>query len=87
MAWPLAVTSTIRSSLMPDVPTMDEEGLKGFDATSWFGLLAPAGTPKDIVAKLNAASVKALASAEMRERLAAQERNFSDTAGSAPPGH
>lgn len=68
----LAVTSMTRSAALPDVPTMDEEGLKGFDATSWFGLLAPAGTPKDIVAKLNAASVKALASAEMRERLAAQ---------------
>jgi tripartite-type tricarboxylate transporter receptor subunit TctC len=68
----LAVTSLTRSAALPDVPTMDEEGLKGFDATSWFGLLAPAGTPKDIVAKLNAASVKALASPEMRERLAAQ---------------
>ncbi len=69
---PLAVTSLTRSSALPDVPTMDEEGYKGFDATSWFGLLAPAGTPKDIITKLNAASVKALASPEMRERLAAQ---------------
>jgi tripartite-type tricarboxylate transporter receptor subunit TctC len=69
---PLAVTSLTRSAALPDVPTMDEEGYKGFDATSWFGLLAPAGTPKDIIAKLNAASVKALASPEMRERLAAQ---------------
>jgi len=68
----LAVTSPNRSSALPDVPTMDEEGYKGFDATSWFGLLAPAGTPKDIINKLNAASVKALASPEMRERLAAQ---------------
>jgi tripartite-type tricarboxylate transporter receptor subunit TctC len=69
---PLAVTSLTRSPALPDVPTMDEEGFKGFDATSWFGLLAPAGTPKDIITKLNAASVKALASPEMRERLAAQ---------------
>ncbi len=68
----LAVTSMTRSPALPDVPTMDEEGLKGFDATSWFGLVAPAGTPKDIVAKLNAASVKALATPDMRERLAAQ---------------
>ena len=68
----LAVTSPKRSSALPDVPTMDEEGLKGFDATSWFGLLAPAGTPKDIIAKLNAAAVKALATPEMRERLASQ---------------
>ncbi len=69
---PLAVTGLKRSAALPDIPTMDEEGLKGFNATSWFGLLAPAGTPKDIVAKLNAASVKALASPEMMERLAAQ---------------
>ena len=68
----LAVTSPKRSSALPDIPTMDEEGLKGFDATSWFGLLAPAGTPKDIIAKLNAAAVKALATPEMRERLASQ---------------
>jgi len=77
----LAVTSMTRSSALPDVPTMDEEGLKGFNATSWFGLLAPAGTPRDIVAKLNAASVKALASAEMRERLAAQG---ADPVGNTP---
>ena len=68
----LAVTSPKRSSALPDIPTMDEEGLKGFDATSWFGLLAPAGTPKDIIAKLNAAAVKALTTPEMRERLASQ---------------
>jgi tripartite-type tricarboxylate transporter receptor subunit TctC len=78
---PLAVTSLTRSAALPDVPTMDEEGLKGFNATSWFGLLAPAGTPKDIVAKLNVASVKALASAEMRERLAAQG---ADPVGNSP---
>ena len=77
----LAVTSMTRSAALPDVPTMDEEGLKGFDATSWFGLLAPAGTPKDIVAKLNSASVKALASAEMRERLATQG---ADPVGNTP---
>jgi len=77
----LAVTSMKRSAALPDVPTMDEEGLTGFDATSWFGLLAPAGTPKDIVAKLNVASVKALASPEMRERLAAQG---ADPVGNTP---
>ena len=77
----LAVTSLKRSPALPDVPTMDEEGLKGFDATSWFGLLAPAGTPKDIVAKLNAASVAALATPDMRERLAAQG---ADPIGNSP---
>jgi len=78
---PLAVTSLKRSASFPDVPTMDEEGLKGFDATSWFGLLAPAGTPKDIIAKLNKASVAALATAEMKERLAA---NGADPVGNSP---
>lgn len=78
---PLAVTSLKRSASFPDVPTMDEEGLKGFDATSWFGLLAPAGTPKDIIAKLNKASVAALATAEMKERLAA---NGADPVGNTP---
>lgn len=77
----LAVTSLTRSAALPDVPTMHEEGLTGFDATSWFGLLAPAGTPKDIVAKLNAASVKALASPDMRERLAGQG---ADPVGNTP---
>ena len=68
----LAVTSLTRSAALPDVPTMDEEGYKGFDATSWFGLLAPTGTPKEIIVKINAAAVKAIATPEMRERLAAQ---------------
>ena len=77
----LAVTSLKRSPALPDVPTMDVEGLKGFDATSWFGLLAPAGTPKDIIAKLNSASVAALATSEMRERLAAQG---ADPVGNTP---
>jgi tripartite-type tricarboxylate transporter receptor subunit TctC len=77
----LAVTSMKRSAAFPDVPTMDEEGLKGFDATSWFGLLAPAGTPKDITAKLNKAAVAALATAEMKERLAA---NGADPVGNSP---
>ena len=77
----LAVTSLKRSPALPDVPTMDEEGLKGFDATSWFGLLAPAGTPKDIITKLNAASVAALATPDMRERLAAQG---ADPVGNSP---
>ena len=68
----LAVTSTQRASALPDVPTVAEAGLPGFDATSWFGLLAPAGTPKDVVAKLNAEVAKWLASPEAREKLASQ---------------
>ena len=68
----LAVTSAQRASALPDVPTVAEAGLPGFEASSWFGLLAPAGTPKDVVAKLNAEVAKWLASPEAREKLAAQ---------------
>ncbi|GLS29867.1 Tripartite-type tricarboxylate transporter, receptor component TctC [Mesorhizobium albiziae] len=56
----LAVTSKKRSMALPDVPTIDESGLPGFEATSWFGVFAPADTAPDVVAKLNEAIVKAL---------------------------
>lgn len=65
-----AVTTAKRSPALPEVPTIAESGLPGFDVSSWAGLMAPVGTPKDIVHKLNTAAVKALASLEMRERLA-----------------
>ncbi len=68
----LAVTSAQRASALPDVPTIAEAGLPGFEATSWFGLLAPAGTPKDVIAKLNGEVAKWLASPEAREKLASQ---------------
>ena len=68
----LAVTSAQRASALPDVPTVAEAGLPGFEASSWFGLLAPAGTPKDVVAKLNAEVAKWLATPEAREKLASQ---------------
>ncbi|MEO6567006.1 MAG: tripartite tricarboxylate transporter substrate binding protein, partial [Casimicrobiaceae bacterium] len=68
----LAVTSAQRASALPDVPTVAEAGLPGFEATSWFGLLAPAGTPKDVIAKLNGDVAKWLASPEAREKLASQ---------------
>jgi tripartite-type tricarboxylate transporter receptor subunit TctC len=68
----LAVTSAQRSAALPDVPTVAESGLAGFEASSWFGLLAPAGTPKDIIAKLNGEVAKWLATPEAREKLAAQ---------------
>jgi tripartite-type tricarboxylate transporter receptor subunit TctC len=57
----LAVTTAGRASLMPELPTMTEVGYPGFEVTSWFGLLAPAGTPAAIVSRVNAESVKALA--------------------------
>jgi tripartite-type tricarboxylate transporter receptor subunit TctC len=66
---PLAVAAAKRSALMPDVPTTGELGV-AMEASSWWGLLAPAGTPPAIVAKLNKAMVEALATPQMRERLA-----------------
>jgi tripartite-type tricarboxylate transporter receptor subunit TctC len=71
----LAVTSATRSAALPDLPTVEEAGgaaLKGFEASSWFGLLAPAGTPMDIVNRVQAAAAKALATPGMNERLLAQ---------------
>jgi tripartite-type tricarboxylate transporter receptor subunit TctC len=64
----LAVTSLQRSSSAPDLPTMDEQGFKGFDATAWFGLMAPAGTPQAIIDKLHAAAVKGLAAPDVRAK-------------------
>ena len=64
------MTTAKRSSVFPDLPTMVESGLPGYDTSTWGGLLAPAGTPKDVVAKINGEAVKALATAEIRERLA-----------------
>ncbi|MBB1602714.1 tripartite tricarboxylate transporter substrate binding protein [Variovorax sp. UMC13] len=68
----LAVTTAKRSPALPDVPTIAEAGVPGYEATSWFGLLAPAGTPAPIVAKLNAAILKALADPEVKKKLAEQ---------------
>jgi tripartite-type tricarboxylate transporter receptor subunit TctC len=71
----LAVTSNARSSAVPELPTLAEAGvadLKGFDASSWFGLLAPAGTPADIVNRLQVEVAKALATSAMKERLQSQ---------------
>ena len=69
----LAVTSSQRSTALPDVPTVAEAGpVKGFEATSWFGLLAPAATPADIVNRVQQESAKALASPALKERLVSQ---------------
>jgi tripartite-type tricarboxylate transporter receptor subunit TctC len=57
---------------LPDVPTLAESGLPGFEASSWFGVLAPAGTPNDIVTKLNGAIAAWLATPDAKEKLAAQ---------------
>ena len=68
----LAVTSLKRHPLLPDVPTVAESGYPGFEALSWQGLFAPAGTPKPIVDKLNAELVKAMAAPDMQEYFAKQ---------------
>jgi tripartite-type tricarboxylate transporter receptor subunit TctC len=69
---PIAVTSASRSAALPDIPTIAESGLPGFEASSWFGLLAPAGTPPAIVDKINAEGNKWLASADAKEKLGSQ---------------
>ena len=69
---PLAVTGAKRAPTQPDIPTMQEAGVPGFEIMSWFGLLAPAGTPAPIVARLNAEVNKALARDDVRNTLGAQ---------------
>ncbi|MCD0499466.1 tripartite tricarboxylate transporter substrate binding protein [Achromobacter sp. MY14] len=69
---PLAVTTAARSPALPDVPTMAEAGVKGYEASSWFGLLAPAGTPPAIVEKIQRDVAAALQQAPVRAQLQAQ---------------
>ena len=68
----LAVTGSKRSQLLPDLPTIAEAGVAGYDSYVWFGIVAPAGTPPEIIAKLNAALVKTAATPEFRDRLTSQ---------------
>jgi tripartite-type tricarboxylate transporter receptor subunit TctC len=77
----LAVTSANRVDDLPDVPSINESGYKGFDAVTWFGLLAPAGTPKDVIAKLNVEFNKALSQPDLRKKLGDQG---ADPAGGTP---
>jgi len=77
----LAVTSAHRVDDLPDVPTINESGYKGFDAVTWFGLLAPAGTPKVVTARINAEFNKALKQAELAKRLGDEG---ADPAGGTP---
>ncbi len=68
----LAVTSGQRVDDLPDVPTVSESGLRGFESATWFGFVAPAGTPKDIVLRLNAELAKALGAGDVRKKLGDQ---------------
>lgn len=67
----LAVTSAARSNAVRELPTLAEAGLSGFEATTWQGFVVPAGTPRDVIARLHAESARAVQAAEVRERYAA----------------
>jgi tripartite-type tricarboxylate transporter receptor subunit TctC len=69
---PLAVTTAKRSPELPDVPTIAEAGLPGYEATSWFGLFTPAGTPAPVVSRLHAAIVKVLAQPDVKKKISEQ---------------
>jgi tripartite-type tricarboxylate transporter receptor subunit TctC len=68
----LAVTSLQRSPLIPELPTVSESGLKGFEVTGWYGVLAPAGTPRAIIDRLNAALVRAMQMGDVKHSMEAQ---------------
>jgi tripartite-type tricarboxylate transporter receptor subunit TctC len=68
----LGVTGTVRSPALPDVPTIQESGLPDFNGNTWLGMVAPAGTPREIVMRLSAETSKVLNAPDMRERLLAQ---------------
>ncbi len=65
----LAVTTAKRSTSLPDVPTLDEAGMKGFNLGTWFGILAPAATPKEVITRLNADIVKIINSPDFRKKM------------------
>ncbi len=77
----IAVTTARRSPELPDVPTIAESGVPGYEATSWFGMFAPAATPAPVVAQLNATIVKVLAQPDIRKKLAEQG---AEAAGETP---
>jgi tripartite-type tricarboxylate transporter receptor subunit TctC len=67
----IAVTSARRSTLVPDLPTVAESGVPGYEASGWFGVLVPAATPQPVIERLNAAIVKGLSASDARDRLGA----------------
>ena len=77
----IAVTTEKRTTALPDVPTLAEVGVRGFTSSQWFGFLAPAGTPREIIVKVNADLQKVLASPDVKEKLATQG---GETYGSTP---
>jgi tripartite-type tricarboxylate transporter receptor subunit TctC len=73
---PLAVTTAARDPVLPNVPTVAESGVPGFEATAWWGVLAPAKTPPEIVARMNAELAKLLRDPQIRDRLSSQGMNI-----------
>jgi tripartite-type tricarboxylate transporter receptor subunit TctC len=67
-----AVTSAKRTATLPDVPTVAESGVPGYEYSTWYGLLAPAGTPRPIIEKLSEATLNVLRSSEVKERYVSQ---------------
>jgi tripartite-type tricarboxylate transporter receptor subunit TctC len=80
----LAVSSPTRLDALPDVPTVAESGYKGFEADQWYGVLAPTGVPRDIVAKLNAQINQAMNTPELKARLAGEGAIAAPHSASAP---
>jgi tripartite-type tricarboxylate transporter receptor subunit TctC len=80
----LAVTSLARSELLPNLPTLDASGVKSYEVNTWFGFVAPAGTPSDVITTLHGAIGKILATSQVKEKLAAQ--GF-ELAPLQPPSH
>ena len=72
----LGVTSTKRVAAVPDIATLDEQGLKGFETGSWFGMAVPTGTPREVVNKLHAEAARAIAVPELRKRMSAEGAEF-----------
>lgn len=68
----IAVTGATRSTVLPDLPTVAESGLPGYEVSAWFGIFAPAGVPQPVVARLNAEIAKAMAAPDLRQRLVSQ---------------
>lgn len=69
---PIAITSATRSALLPDVPTLGEAGVPGFEITAWFGLMAPGGTPQPLIQKISADVARIVATPEVQERIRSQ---------------
>lgn len=76
-----ALCSSRRSPIAPEIPTLDEAGVKGYASDTWYGMVAPAGTPREIVATLHAAALKAMAAPAVRDRL---EKQGAELVGSTP---